>query len=121
MGMRRSTGTSLIPIKLKQLGFDNYQQYLQTDHWKSIRSKYYRSKLPIRVENVIVCNVCKKQKRLNLHHKTYKRLGQEKLHDFILLCKDCHNLTHLVAKKIRNVGLWKAHKHIKKLKKLITI
>ena len=29
-------------------------------------------------------------RRLDLHHRTYKRLGHETEHDFVLICERCH-------------------------------
>lgn len=31
---------------------------------------------------------------LNLHHKTYKRLGCERPEDVVLICERCHSRVH---------------------------
>jgi hypothetical protein len=33
-------------------------------------------------------------RRLDLHHRTYKRLGHETEHDFVLICERCHPGVH---------------------------
>ena len=40
------------------------------------------------------CCVCGNLNDLEVHHKTYKRLGREKLSDLVLLCKYCHKELH---------------------------
>lgn len=32
--------------------------------------------------------------RFNVHHKTYERLGEERMEDLELLCSPCHNVEH---------------------------
>lgn len=41
-----------------------------------------------------------------MHHKTYKRLGKERLTDLILLCEDCHLELHYRVKEDDNVFLF---------------
>lgn len=38
--------------------------------------------------------MCEESKFLQLHHKTYKNLGNEKLSDLVYLCNKCHHETH---------------------------
>jgi 5-methylcytosine-specific restriction endonuclease McrA len=77
-----------IPQRLKKLGYSSYKIYLNSDHWKDVRKKFWASKLPK------YCGGCGSKKGLSLHHKTYKRLGSERLTDFILVCNDCHLKIH---------------------------
>lgn len=87
----------------------NYKDYLQTTHWREIRSRYWESKYKK------CCEVCKKENlNLDLHHKSYKRLGNEYLSDFILLCRNCHTGTHIVYKQPTSPkdNLWNAHKKL---------
>lgn len=60
----------------------NYQEYLNSRHWANFRHKYYNSTLFSSkvafggVNRKCVC--CQRpDKPLDLHHLTYKRLGQE--------------------------------------------
>lgn len=82
--------------KLKELGFREYQQYLQSDHWI-----YFRNK--IKKDRGNQCEKCRSSLFLNVHHETYKRLGAEKPEDVLLLCRDCHVEQHkrieLLSKK----------------------
>lgn len=91
-----------------------YSTYLLSQHWQDVRLRYRNSKLP---QN---CYICKSSNNLNLHHKTYKRLGHERLNDLMYLCRDCHELTHkfLKIKTGNKINLWNAAKKLKSRYKL---
>lgn len=86
-----------------------YQQYLASEHWQDVRRRYWASKLHDRT-----CYACGKTGALEVHHKTYKRIGHERLHDLCLLCRECHQSTHFVEKNRKKGGLWGAAKRVKK-------
>ena len=37
---------------------------------------------------------CRKNRPLEVHHKTYDRLGRERPDDLVVLCEDCHARIH---------------------------
>lgn len=68
-----------------------YHQYLQSSEWKKkadvVRQKY--------------CNTCQEcgkrssaSRALDVHHKTYQRIGEEPLEDLVALCRACHDALH---------------------------
>ena len=65
-------------------------RYLQSKHWKLFRVKaynYYKG----------VCQRCGDPIPLaiaNIHHRVYKRMGNEKLTDVVLYCNHCHACKH---------------------------
>ena len=64
----------------------------------------------------LVCEFCKcGNRQLNVHHRTYKRLGMEWLMDVNLLCNDCHLLIHTLPRSGRNNYLFKRTKENKAL------
>lgn len=64
-----------------------YQEYLQSAHWRTLRRKA--------LENAEhSCQLCNSESALNVHHRTYDRLGHERLADLIVLCRDCHAKFH---------------------------
>lgn len=70
-----------------------YQEYLQSAHWRTLRRKA--------LENAEhSCQLCNSESALNVHHRTYDRLGHERLADLIVLCRDCHAKFH---DKLENV------------------
>lgn len=65
----------------------SYHKYLTTYHWELVK----QTKLD---EVDHRCQVCYSPKKLNVHHRTYERLGNEKLTDLTVLCQECHQLFH---------------------------
>lgn len=66
----------------------SYHDYLQTDHWKETRRQALR-------RAKFSCQVCNaRDTLLNVHHRTYERLGMEHRADLIVLCEGCHALFH---------------------------
>lgn len=65
----------------------NYQAYLKSDHWKSLRAAKLHS-----VNDR--CEKCKRRSNLQVHHLTYERRGAELLSDLAVLCERCHEKEH---------------------------
>jgi len=65
----------------------DYGYYLRTEHWKQV-------KLDALDRAGHKCQVCGSIERLQVHHNTYERRGQERPEDVIVLCHDCHTLFH---------------------------
>jgi hypothetical protein len=65
-----------------------YGEYLQTPHWKRKREDKLRA-VGRR------CQVCNHgPDTLEVHHRTYERLGQELDEDLTVLCRACHGTFH---------------------------
>lgn len=66
-----------------------YNDYLQTKHWKSLREKVIQ-------QYGGECQRCHDivGESGNVHHKTYKRIGHERISDLTLYCSKCHGVTH---------------------------
>lgn len=64
-----------------------YKSYLLSKDWKKKRALKLKS-----VGNK--CQCCGSIYRLQIHHKTYKRLFKEPLSDLVVLCPTCHRITH---------------------------
>lgn len=64
-----------------------YQKYLKSDWWKKRRITALKKALNC-------CEVCKGRVHIQVHHKTYNRLGQEEDNDLIVLCERCHESRH---------------------------
>ena len=65
----------------------DYHEYIKSEVWRQKR------------DNVLVfwsgrCAICNSPDNIQVHHRTYERLGQERLSDLIPLCDDCHSLFH---------------------------
>jgi len=66
-----------------------YNDYLKTAHWKKIKKQ-------IRKKYNNQCQICNSKNKLNVHHKTYERKGEELEEDLILLCQSCHKKFHTI-------------------------
>lgn len=73
--------------RLNLLGFNSYNEYLNSEHWKNKKLEWKKSNRPK------YCVGCKDTNYI-LHHRSYVRLGDESLNDFIPLCGVCHNRVH---------------------------
>lgn len=75
------------PTQLPNLLTDMpYDLYLESDHWKALRTKaiaHYG-------DTCVLCD----RKPVQVHHRTYARRGFEQLTDLIVLCDDCHSRYH---------------------------
>jgi len=113
------------PVTCKDTGevAYNYREYLSTEHWKQLRVRFFESKLFERAK--FSCLNCHQKDRLQVHHKTYRRLGKEWLGDMIALCPECHESLHqkfneLVIEnpeKAKAKLLRRAHKHLPESRK----
>jgi 5-methylcytosine-specific restriction endonuclease McrA len=64
-----------------------YQAYLCSNHWLVVRqARLY-------VDNY-QCRKCGGVHQLQVHHKTYERLGEEDMADLVTLCRYCHRKEH---------------------------
>lgn len=65
----------------------HYAAYLESNAWKRMRA--------VMLEKAGGrCQVCNRDRRLNVHHRTYERIGNEIPDDLIVLCEPCHKLFH---------------------------
>lgn len=69
-----------------------YDEYLQTNHWKSVKEMAFR----IHGKR---CFVCGSTWRVDVHHVRYHR-GEEKADDVFPLCREHHNTQHEILKLI---------------------
>ena len=99
--------------KLRSLGYSSYWEYICSPRWQKKQQQYWRSKYPK------TCFVCGTKKRIQLHHRTYTRLGKERLTDLVPLCKRHHQLVHDYINSQRVAGsrnrrlLYDAHTVVK--------
>lgn len=73
-----------LPSELKSMA---YEEYLKTPEWQERRKKALANAKHR-------CQVCNSKDNLNVHHRTYERLGEELPSDLTVLCYECHGLFH---------------------------
>ena len=64
-----------------------YMDYITSSEWAAKRSAILK-------RDGYLCQRCRDKKAKVVHHKTYKRFGNEKRSDLVSLCKDCHEELH---------------------------
>lgn len=64
-----------------------YARYLESDWWLHRRERA----LELAEHR---CQVCNSPGPLEIHHRTYERLGHERDADLVVLCTNCHKLFH---------------------------
>lgn len=70
------------------------EEYLSSDHWLAT-AKDARARAGQQ------CQDCGKKTRLDVHHLTYARLGEELDADLMALCRTCHRARHAPLAKQR--------------------
>lgn len=74
-----------------------YDQYLKSDHWERtkinrlLQAKISGSYVQCEAEG---CGLWLPLKFIDIHHKTYKRLGCECMEDLAVWCRACHTAHH---------------------------
>lgn len=69
----------------------DYDKYIMSPEWA------YRREERLRFAGHR-CELCNVDGRLEVHHRTYERLGSEMLTDLIVLCEVCHGIFHEAGK-----------------------
>lgn len=73
--------------RLEELRSLPYADYLCTPEWRETRARAIAA-----ARNR--CRVCNAPGMLDVHHRTYERLGCELADDLLVLCRECHGLFH---------------------------
>lgn len=93
-----------------------YQAYLQSEQWGKTKAKFRNSKL---CKGACLC--CGRDGRWDIHHKTYKRLGMERMGDLMELCPVCHKKAHQVHDARPGKGMWGAmNRPQRKIKRILS-
>lgn len=73
--------------KNKKLFFKWYTLYLKTEHWQGLRVEVIK-----RAKGI--CEECRADQIKDVHHLTYKNVGNENLEDLKGMCDYCHQNRH---------------------------
>jgi 5-methylcytosine-specific restriction endonuclease McrA len=64
-----------------------YAEYIRSPEWAKVKTRKFK-------QVGHRCEKCAKHTGLQVHHKTYDRLGRERLSDLQVLCSGCHEREH---------------------------
>ena len=101
--------------RLQRRKYGTYENYLLSDHWQDVRRRFYLSKLWKGH-----CYCCKQSSRqIHIHHRTYNRLGKERLLDLVAICANCHKVVHEILKRRggSSTNLWNVTQKLRKVMK----
>lgn len=79
--------SKISPERIAELRQMPYSEYLRTAEWNR------RRQVALKIADH-KCMICSSAEVLQVHHRTYERLGCEKQTDLLVLCHDCHDLFH---------------------------
>jgi hypothetical protein len=65
----------------------NYREYIAGPYWRAKR-------IEVLAARGAQCERCFSDKQINVHHKSYVRLGKELPQDLLILCRNCHKAEH---------------------------
>jgi 5-methylcytosine-specific restriction endonuclease McrA len=72
---------------VRDLGLNSYDAYRLSEGYRQRRAKALDASGGI-------CEHCNERNPLEVHHRTYERLGNEMPWDLIALCRTCHDVAH---------------------------
>src|SRR6185369_486505 len=79
-----------------------YAEYLKSPHWALIKFNVFAAR-------GMKCELCGSLKDIDIHHKTYGRIGREKPEDLMVLCRLCHGKAHTVSQdELQSLSRWLA-------------
>lgn len=87
-----------------------YKNYLRGKHWKTFRKRMKR-------EKKYECYICGTKHKLQLHHRSYSKLGEESKNQMLWVCQFHHSLIHKTLwenKDDTTITLWNIAGKIKK-------
>jgi 5-methylcytosine-specific restriction endonuclease McrA len=87
------TAMELIEMSDAQKRYRAYLDYLKSPEWASTKRRAF-------AKHGYRCARCEATSKLHVHHKTYKRLGRERLSDLEILCSDCHEKQHKITREV---------------------
>jgi hypothetical protein len=100
-------GTIMVQRK-RTVGKRGYRTYIRSDSWQEVCARYNKSKLQK------TCWCCGADDvPLDLHHKSYKTLGNENLNHLCRVCRGCHEQIHELARET-GIHLWGATKAVRR-------
>ena len=77
----------LVPNPEQRRWWERYSAYLQTAEWQTLRARVLD-----RCQRV--CEGCGERPAADVHHLSYRHVGQEFLFELVGLCRECHERLH---------------------------
>lgn len=91
--------TEFIPRDRTAPARESYLAYLNSPHWRWVRNRALK-RVAYR------CERCDAKRDLQVHHKSYERLGAERPDDLEVLCFSCHADHHVAEPADPGLGIY---------------
>lgn len=78
--------------------WSRYTAYLSTPQWSAKREAALE-------RDHYLCQACRRREATQVHHTTYKHVGNEPLFELVSLCEVCHDEITAMDRKRRGQGL----------------
>lgn len=89
---------------------ERYEEYLASQAWREKRRRYFAAKrLP---KTCLACG----SEQVQLHHRTYRRLGREHLQDLVPLCQPCHSAGHDLIRRGGAKSIYRVAKRLARVR-----
>jgi len=75
----------------KKYGFNSYEEYLESNHWRELKAKL----------GMYACCCCSTSRYLLAHHIRYRDLVDVQVTDLVTMCSRCHDIFHTGCRKHR--------------------
>jgi len=75
----------------------DYKNYLNSEHWKNVRQNKHLCNNFLGKD---CCSICGSREKLEIHHLTYKNLGNENNKTLRIVCHRCHSILSNLPKLI---------------------
>ncbi|OGP68123.1 MAG: hypothetical protein A2031_03720 [Deltaproteobacteria bacterium RBG_19FT_COMBO_43_11] len=98
---KKEKANCLLGSKSAHMG---YKKYIQSLEWKKKRDKAFE----------ILgrkCAKCKRKDNLEVHHKNYENLYEERVNDVVVLCTICHPIEDFERGVAKGYETWLRNKH----------
>lgn len=83
--------------KLKELGFNSYDEYLRSDNWKAIKARIDK-KIAAGKTFWRICFICGSPRNIHIHHYSYGKIKKITLARMYPLCATHHLMVHEYTK-----------------------
>ena len=87
--------------RIRVAGRKGYQEYLKSQHWRDLKKAYFQ-------HYPKECRGCGSKDHIDLHHRSYKYVGDEHFWQLIPLCRDCHQAVHRLQRRHPRWSIGKA-------------
>ena len=88
-----------------------YRSYINGSSWRNNPARL--AELQAAGFRCRICNTPKEEAQLEVHHRTYERLGNEQPGDLTALCSDCHRVVTDHLRRARFANFAPAHANIR--------